>query len=360
MKSLTKFCLIVASIFVVLGLVGVVAGVSLGARPDQFLRMVNYHNDILPWGWGHNYWGFWNDWDLADDIDDLHEDLQDELDDLRDDMDDWQEDVEDWNDDWQEDVEDWENEMDEWGNVPGITEKEEAAGEGMYVDQGVFGGAHTEKLKLDLDRSSVKIYTHDGEGIQIKAQNTKDYFKIIENGDTLLLEDHRGNHRRNALLLELYLPERSLEKIELELGASKLQIESLLAEKLELDMGAGEAKINTIEAEKADIGLGAGELKLDSLTAEKAYLQVGTGILGVKRFAGGDLALECGIGSLDINVQGKESDYNYAMSCGIGEIDLNGRQYSGLGREKVLSNNASKKISMECGIGSINLKMIEE
>ena len=40
MKSLTKFCLIVASIFAVLGIVGVVAGVSLGARPGHFLRMV--------------------------------------------------------------------------------------------------------------------------------------------------------------------------------------------------------------------------------------------------------------------------------------------------------------------------------
>ncbi len=362
MKSLTKFCLIVASIFVVLGIVGVVAGVSLGARPGQFLRMVHYHNDVLPWN--YRYWNFWDDWDVADDVNDLQEDLRDEMgdwkDDLQDEMDDWSEDLQDEMDDWRDDVTDWKNDMDEWGNMPSIDEEEEAAGEGMYADQGTFGGTHTEKLKLDLDRSTVKIFTHDGEGIRIKTQNTEDYFKIIENGDTLLLEDHRGCRRKNALHLELYLPERTLEKIELSLGVSKLQIETLRAEKLELNLGTGEAWLNTAETEKADIGLGAGELKLDNLEAEKAYLQVGTGGLGVKHFAGGDLELECGVGALDINVQGEESDYNYILSCGIGTINLNGRKYSGLGREETLNKGASKKISMECGIGDISLKMTEE
>ncbi len=358
MKSLTKFCLIVASIFAVLGIVGVVAGVSLGARPGQFLRMVRYHNDALPWS--HHYWGFWNDWDLASDVEDLQEDLQDELDDLQDELDDWQEDAADWSDDWSDDVSDWKDDMDEWGNVPAIDETEEAAGESMYTDNGIFGGAHTEKLRLDLDRSSVKIYTHDEEGIRIRTQNASDYFKIIDNDDTLILEDHRGIRRKNALLLEIYLPKRSLEEIEIDLGASNLRIESIQAEKLELDMGAGKAEIRAVEVEKAEIGLGAGEVQIDSLSAEKAFLQVGTGTLDVQSFKGGDLELECGVGALDINVQGRESDYNYTISCGIGSIDLNGRRYSGLGREKTLNNNASKKINMECGIGDINLKMVEE
>lgn len=250
--------------------------------------------------------------------------------------------------------------MDEWGNVPAIDETEEAAGESMYTDNGIFGGAHTEKLRLDLDRSSVKIYTHDEEGIRIRTQNASDYFKIIDNDDTLILEDHRGIRRKNALLLEIYLPKRSLEEIEIDLGASNLRIESIQAEKLELDMGAGKAEIRAVEVEKAEIGLGAGEVQIDSLSAEKAFLQVGTGTLDVQSFKGGDLELECGVGALDINVQGRESDYNYTISCGIGSIDLNGRRYSGLGREKTLNNNASKKINMECGIGDINLKMVEE
>ena len=351
MKSLAKFCLIVASIFVVLGIVGIVAGVSLGARPSQFMRMV-HHRDS-GWLWNH-HWGLWNDWDWADDIEDLQDDLQDDLND-------WTDDLKDETEDWQEDIADWKEDMDEWGNIPAIGEIEEASGENVDVQEGIFGGAHTENLKLDLDRSSVKIYTYDGEGIQIKAQNTRNYFKVKENGDTLLLEDHRGIRRKNVLLLELYLPKRSLEKIELDLGATKLYAEDLQAEKIELDLGAGEALIHTIEAEKAEVNLGAGELQIDSLLAEeKGILQVGTGVLETKSFIGGDLELECGIGSLDVCVQGKEKDYNYDVSCGIGSITLNGQDYSGLGQERSFNNNAGKKISMECGIGDITLKMTEE
>lgn len=352
MKSLVKFCLILASVFVVLGIIGVVAGVSLGARPSQFMRMVRYRNDVMPWN--SRYWDFWDNWSWADDMEDLQEDLQDDLND-------WKDDLQSEVDDWQEDAADWKEDMDEWGNVPAIDDIEEASGENVDIQEGIFGGAHTENLKLDLDRSSVKVYTYDGDGIQIKAQNTRDYFKIKENGDTLLLEDHRGIRKKNVLLLEIYLPERTLEKIEMDLGATKLSVESLQTEKLELDLGAGEAKIDAIEAEKAEVSLGAGELQIGSLKAsDKASLQVGTGILDTKSFIGGDLDLECGIGSLEIFAQGKEDDYNYSLSCGIGSITLNGRDYSGLGREKIINNNAGKNITMECGIGDITLKMTQE
>lgn len=349
MKSLTKFCLIIASIFVVLGIVGVAAGVSLGARPGQFLRMVRYHNDILPWS---HHWDFWNDWDLADDMEDLQSDLQD-------DINDWKDDLQDGIDDWQDDAADWKNDMDEWGSLPAIDDIEAASGQNVDISEGNFGGAHTQKLELDLDRSAVKIYTHDEESFYIKAQNTKDYFKITEDGDTLCLTDHRGNRKKNALILEIYLPERALEKIELDLGAARLYAESLQAEKLNLDLGAGEVRIDNIKAEKADVELGAGEVQLKNLdAAEKAILGVGTGLLQVDSFTGGDVDLECGVGCLDICVQGRETDYNYTMSCGIGSIELNSRSYSGLGHEETINNNASKKITMECGIGDITLKMI--
>lgn len=343
MKSLTKFCLIVASVFVVLGIVGVAAGVSLGARPSQFLRMVRHNH----------HWDFWNDWDLADDIDDLHEDLQD---DLQDGLSDIKEGV----DDWKDDFDDWKDDMDEWGNLEPIDDMEEASAENIDIQEGNFGGENIENLKLDLDRSSIKIYTHEEEDFRIAAQNAKDYFHIKENGNTLLLEDHRGTHRKNALILEIYVPERTLKKIELDLGAAKLYVENFHTEKLEMDLGAGEGQIDKIEAEKAEVELGAGELQLGSLNVpEKAALGVGTGLLEVGSFTGGDLDLECGVGNLDIRIQGKETDYNYTLSCGIGEITLNSDEYSGLGREKIINNNAKKDISMECGIGNITLKCAE-
>ena len=144
MKSLAKFCLIVASIFVVLGIVGIVAGVSLGARPSQFMRMV-HHRDS-GWLWNH-HWGLWNDWDWADDIEDLQDDLQDDLND-------WTDDLKDETEDWQEDIADWKEDMDEWGNIPAIGEIEEASGENVDVQEGIFGGAHTENLKPTLPSSS--------------------------------------------------------------------------------------------------------------------------------------------------------------------------------------------------------------
>lgn len=332
MKSLTKFCLILASVFVVLGIIGVTAGMCLGARPSQFMRMAHHNGDriLSRHGW---HLDFWNDWD--DEIEDIQDDL-----------------AEDWND-WQED-------MDDWGNLDAIDDMEKSSARNVDVQEGNFGGAHIEKLKLDLDRSSVQIYTHAGEDFRITAQNCGRYFKVKEEGDTLLLEDHRGVRKKNTLLLEIYVPERVLADIEMDLGATELYVEDLQAEKLELDLGAGEGRIENIKVEKAEIEAGVGEVQLKNLNAsEKAFLGVGTGYLGVDRFDGGDLELECGVGNLEIRVQGKETDYDYTLSYGIGGITLNGEEYSGLGSEKTIHNNADKKISMDCGIGNITLECAE-
>ncbi len=363
MKSLTKFCLILAAVFALAGVLGIVAGMCLGATPAQFLRMVHYNGGRMLSR--HSYsQGFWNGWGWRDGIDDWKDELTDGLDDwtdsLTDGVDDWTDELTDGIHDWEDDVEDWQDDMDDWGNLPAIDEIEEASVENIDISEGLYGGAHIEKLKLDLRRSSVKIYSYEGEEFKILAKNAQEYFHIIEDGDTLLLEDYRSYRRKNALVLEIYLPRRSLEKIEMELGASKLYVETLQADKMNLEIGAGDARIDTIETGKLDLELGAGELEIQNMTAaEKAELQVGTGTLKADSCTAGDLELQCGVGMMELSMQGQESDYNYHMTCGIGSIALNGKDYSGLGREKTINNQAADQIVMECGIGEISLEFAE-
>ena len=132
MKSLTKFCLILAAVFALAGVLGVVAGMCLGATPSQFLRAVHYNGDRILSRHSHHL-GFWNGWGFGDVVDDWTDDLTDGIDD-------WTDDLADGINDWEDDIEDWQDDMNDWGNLPAIDEMEEASAENIDMSEGFYGG----------------------------------------------------------------------------------------------------------------------------------------------------------------------------------------------------------------------------
>ena len=69
--------------------------------------------------------------------------------------------------------------------------------------------------------------------------------------------------------------------------------------------------------------------------------------------------IECGIGQINLTMDGCEDDYNYDISCGVGEIVCGDRRYSGIGHDDYVNNGAGKEMSLECGIGQINIAFRE-
>ena len=70
---------------------------------------------------------------------------------------------------------------------------------------------------------------------------------------------------------------------------------------------------------------------------------------------------ECGLGELDLTLTGTQEDYNYDLECGVGNLDVGSDSYSGLGREKSISNKgADRKLNLECGIGKYISRFLRE
>jgi len=69
--------------------------------------------------------------------------------------------------------------------------------------------------------------------------------------------------------------------------------------------------------------------------------------LSAKKISG-----ECGLGELDLTMTGTQEDYNYDLECGVGNLDVGSDSYSGLGREKSISNTgADRKLDLELRYG---------
>ena len=131
--------------------------------------------------------------------------------------------------------------------------------------------------------------------------------------------------------------------------------EDVKLQELEIEMGAGTVYLNRdIETEKLSVEMGAGEFESKNpVTAREADLEIGSmtfADLSARKTDG-----ECGLGELDLTLTGTQEDYNYDLECGVGNLDVGSDSYSGLGREKTISNKgADRKLDLECGMGNIS------
>ena len=193
----------------------------------------------------------------------------------------------------------------------------------------------------------------------MSGRNGRDYFEVSQNNGTLKLTDSRTweqQKRDQALELELWLPPRMLDVVDLDVGASDVQIEELKADHVRIDVGAGLLAVERVDCAEAEVDAGVGSGTLRQLNAsEKAVLDVGAGELIVNRFDGKDIDLDCGVGTLTVTAAGKEADYNYRIDCGIGTIQVGSQSFSGLDRSQTIDNQAGKTVSADCGIGMITL-----
>lgn len=319
-KSFMKVCLILAASLAGIGIVAIGVGMAMGARPSQFLDLVHYSGNIVH---------------LPKELERSGEALEERGEDKR-----------------SEEVPERIHED--------TGEEELVLAENADSFEAVYGNANTRKLELELNYAVVHIRSAGESGdIFIEGRNAKQYLQITDREGELKLRDTRTfsqYQKDQALELTIYLPERSFEEIELELGSSEIDIEKLEAIQLDVDLGAGELEAAQLVAQEATLEVGVGDAFVETLTVtQEAELSVGIGALEVAHFAGGDLKLDCGVGTLSVTAEGQKSDYNYELECGLGRIQIEDEVYSSLHDSEKHSRIGARSIEIDCGVGEVTL-----
>ena len=73
----------------------------------------------------------------------------------------------------------------------------------------------------------------------------------------------------------------------------------------------------------------------------------------------GNVKVDCGVGSVNLELEADENDYNYKIQCGVGNIDINGESYSSLTNNKEINNSANATMELECGVGDIYINLYQ-
>ena len=205
----------------------------------------------------------------------------------------------------------------------------------------------------------------DGTVYQLKYQPTKLDIElkydelILEEGDSFCVRVYDDNGK-NVTVKESSdtLKVRSTKKLSKTRKVCISYPEDVKLQELEIEMGAGTVYLNRdIETEKLSVEMGAGEFdSKNPVTAEEADLEIGTGSMTFADLSAKKISGECGLGELDLTMTGTQEDYNYDLECGVGNLDVGSDSYSGLGREKSISNtDADRKLDLECGMGNVSV-----
>ena len=126
-----------------------------------------------------------------------------------------------------------------------------------------------------------------------------------------------------------------------------------------VDVAAGTVNLDDdFYAKKLEVSVAAGEFTNDSAdySGESSSLPSAQEMLICENLNVQDLEADCGIGNIDLDINGKEADYDYEISCAAGAVDIGDSSYSGIGHEKKISESGCiRKDGLDCGVGNITV-----
>lgn len=208
---------------------------------------------------------------------------------------------------------------------------------------------------LDIDIAYSDLTIRKGEYLKVESSNKdiqckqdKQKIKIKEKNDNWFFNN---NTKKEELII--YVPENlQFDRVSINTGAGKVNIEILNTKVLKMNLGAGETSMKNINiTENAKIDTGAGKVNITSAKINDLRCDLGIGATEISAKLLGDTKISTGVGSLKLNVLGKKEKYETKVNKGIGNVTIDEEKIS----DNEVVGNGENKIEIDGGIGEIKI-----
>jgi|GEM_PF-4909837 len=199
-------------------------------------------------------------------------------------------------------------------------------------------------LDFDIDFSMLSV--HEGETFSIEAYDADSSFvSKVENGVWRIRERHENYGFR-------IFKNRRQSRIKITLP------KDFIADKADIELGAGQVVIDALQAKNCDLDVSVGELRVKNLSAEQLSLNcdVGRAVLAGRIEKKGEI--KCDLGEIKLTLEGEEKDYSYDLDVELGHAKIGKNQYTGISNQRIRNENADKSLSIDCGVGSVNVEFV--
>ena len=212
---------------------------------------------------------------------------------------------------------------------------------------------NSEVATLDIDVAFTNLIIKKGDFLIAETNNEN--INCKQNNQNLQIKEKQHNwfSKNNKGDLVVYIPENlEFEKVKINAGAGKIQIENINTENLYLELGAGETIIEKLNVkDDCKIESGAGKVSILSGKINELNLDMGIGKFEATSDITGNSKINAGIGNLELNIQGNKENYTIKADKGIGSIKIDGKEVA----DDVTYGDGENTIKIDGGIGAIKI-----
>lgn len=214
-------------------------------------------------------------------------------------------------------------------------------------------------VDFELGVNSYRILVGDA----FRIEGSEESMKLLESykqGDTWHIKTKKtGWYRfgRRYGDITIYIPENAnLRSAEVQVGVGECDIQTLQAENISLQVGAGSLTIQELRSAKAaSIEVGVGELNVISAQTNGISMECGMGSVTMTGNVEGNVDIDCGMGEVILDLENKDTDYNYNAQVGMGQVSIGDRSAGGIGGQLKQQNGANYTIEIDCGMGEVQV-----
>lgn len=234
-----------------------------------------------------------------------------------------------------------------------------------YENMNIAGADQVDNIMIEAGGCELRIESAENGSYGIAARELQGELQCYVEKRTLYVK--YGPRTWNQLSSEkadsftLYLPGNAqLQEMEMDLGAGNFTAEQIAADEVRLSVGAANVSINGFAAEEAEIEVGAGNTTIEGASLGRLEVQVGMGNFSMQGSTDDDIEVETGMGTVYLNLEGKETDYNYDTDCALGNIHIGTQSSMRVFAEGEIINEAAQKdMSLDCAMGEIQVIFAE-
>lgn len=206
---------------------------------------------------------------------------------------------------------------------------------------------------LDIDIAYSNLTIRKGESLKVESSNNN--IQCKQDKQKIEIKERESNWFNNTKKEELivYVPENiQFDKVNINTGVGKVNIEILNTKVLKMDLGAGETSIQNINiTESAKIDTGAGKVNIKEAKINDLRCDLGIGATEISAKLLGNTRIGTGVGSLKLDVLGKKEEYETKVNKGLGNVTIDEEKIS----DNEVVGNGENKIDIDGGVGEIKI-----
>jgi len=224
-----------------------------------------------------------------------------------------------------------------------------------------FNQEYSEKIEnMDINFNAGNLIVQSGDKFMVGGSGLSSGLKIQVENDTLVIED-QGNvnlfgnmfRKNKAPTLVITIPKDTiLNRVDLEMGAGRGEINGISAKELNLTQGAGELVAANVQAQSGKLSGGAGAVSFTSVKLHNFDIESGVGLVEIQGQLTGDFKLDCGVGQTILNINGNSQDYFIDADQGLGPITVDGNKLSENGTGPKTAPNT---LEVNGGVGAVEI-----